>query len=86
MGFLDGVIGYMFLATQDAAKSDMAGWAVDRLCVARGGAVALAIAGRAQVRAAFQYFSSGKDMRHRRIMAFVFAATAWIMGNAAGRS
>ena len=53
----------------DAAEAEMAGRGVDRLGVARGGAIAAAIARRAEKRAAFDHLARNLDIGLARIVA-----------------
>ncbi len=61
----------------------MAGGAVDRLRVAGGGAVALAIVGGAKMRSALQHLSRDRRVRHGRVQAFPLRAAPWVGGDAA---
>src|SRR6516162_7848330 len=62
----------------------MAGRGIDRLGMARGGAVTAAIIWRAEMRAAFQDLARNLDLRLAGIVARVLAAAARVLRDAAG--
>ena len=66
-----------------AAEPDMAGRGIDRLGVARGGAIAAAIIRRAEMRAAFQDFARDADVWLTWIKARFLAPAARIARDAA---
>src|SRR6185312_9146944 len=69
---------------RDAAEADMAGRSVDRLGVARGRAVAAAVMGGAEMRAALQDLAGNSDVGEARVVACSLAAAAGILRDAAG--
>src|SRR5215471_4036605 len=69
--------------SHDATKSHMARGRVDRLCVACGWAIAPAIVGGAQVRAAFQHLAGDLDVGQARVVARLLGPSAGVLRNAA---
>src|SRR5215218_9496219 len=68
----------------DAAEADVARRRIHRLRMARGGAVAAAVARRAQVRAALDHLARDPDLRLARVVATGLAPTARVLRDAAG--
>src|SRR5687768_2804412 len=67
----------------DAAEADVAGGGVDRLGVARGRAVAAAVARRAQVRAALDDLARNADCRLAGVVAVLLAPATRVCRDAA---
>src|SRR5690349_21204596 len=66
--------------SDDAAKSDMAGRRIDRLGMACGGAIAPAVVGRAEVRAALQDLAGNFDRGLAGVVAALHRRAARILG------
>src|SRR5262245_13219836 len=68
----------------DAAKARVAGRSIDRLRVAGGGAIAPAVVGRTEERAALEHLSGDSDLGHLRVVAPLPIAAPGVDTNGAG--
>src|SRR6185436_10487218 len=71
------------LFSHDAPEADVASGRINRLRMARGGSVAAAVVGRAQVRAALENLARDPDLRMAGIVAAALRAAARVLGDAA---
>src|SRR5215469_2626773 len=71
-------------STDNAAKADMAGRGVDRVCVPRRRAVAPAVIRRAQMRAALQHLARNRNVGLARVVACFPVAALRVLRDAAG--
>src|SRR5688572_16572942 len=69
---------------RDASEADVTGRGIDRLWVPGGGAIAPAIVGRAQMRAAFQDLAGDAAFGLAGVVAQLLSATARVLGDATG--